>query len=205
MRKMIATSRRARAVAVAFAAGAIALAAPAVAAACPGGELSQPFARFGDLANYTPVPGGSFESNGEGWTLNGTRITNENNWYGVAGGSHSLEIFTGGEAVSPELCVNAEYPTFRFFARQLSGRWTRSTLQLSLRWTDAEGTEHETSVGAISDINGGSWEPSPVTAFGTALPIWNEEGEMSAQLVFKSPAGGSRFEIDDVYVDPYSR
>jgi hypothetical protein len=177
--------------------------APAIAQACPSAATSQPFARFGDTADYVPVPGGSFESGGKGWSLGEASIVNENESYDVAGGSHSLEIKPGGTTVSPTVCVNSIYPTMRLFARQMPSQYNWGVLEVSVRWTNAEGKTQETVVGSTQGET--SWQPTQILNFGAALPIWSGSPDMSAQLVFKAYAGGSAWEIDDVYVDPYSR
>ena len=41
------------------------------AGSCDGQPLSKPFTPWLDYANYTPLPGGNFESGAAGWTLSG--------------------------------------------------------------------------------------------------------------------------------------
>ena len=66
------------------------------------------------------MPGGDFEGSLAGWTLSGgaERVAGSEP-YGATGsvGSYSLELPAGASAQSPFTCVNAAYPTFRFFAR----------------------------------------------------------------------------------------
>src|SRR4051794_37314920 len=102
-------------IAVAAVAGA-AIAAPAAnagllvssAQSCASETFSTPFAKWGDNATYTPVPGGAFESGQPGWTLSGgAKIVsgNETNYVRSASDSHSLSIPAGGVATSPSICV----------------------------------------------------------------------------------------------------
>ncbi len=184
-------------------AGSIMLAAalPAVAgAACVEGTTSHPFAGFGDTSNYVIAPGGTFESGAPGWTLSNASVGAGNEPF-AATGTHSLAIAAGGQAVSPPICISSEYPSFRFFTRQLSGS-TGGTLSASLRWVNLLGITVESSAGVVS--SSGVWEPSPVMRLGNSVPLWLGASTLSVQLVFRSTAASS-WAIDDVYVDPYSR
>ncbi len=195
-------TNRARTVATALAGAAVLAAAlPGLAdAACPSSAGSHPFAAFGDEADYVPAPDGSFESGTPGWTLAGAAVTDGNESFAETG-THSLAIEAGGRAVSAPVCVSGEYPTFRFFARQLSGD-SHGNLTASLRWMDLLGITVESPAGSVT--NAGSWEPSPVMRLGDSMPLWLPASMMAVQLVFTSSGGGS-WAIDDVYIDPYSR
>ena len=179
----------------------IAAAPSAASAACPTSSTSHPFTKFGDSAAYSLVPGGNFETGAAGWQLSGGSIVAGNESYDVAGGSHSLAIQPTGSAVSPSICVSTAYPSFRFFARRTSGSW--GVLNVILRWTDASGTVHNTTVAAIQ--SGTSWTVSPILALASTLPLWQPAETLSARLVFKPEPYGGAWAIDDVYVDPYSR
>ena len=178
-------------------------AAPVAAQACASTPTSQPFAQFGDSASYSRVPGGSFEPGSAPWAMSESAIVGENESYRVAGGSHSLEIRQGGEAVSPPMCVNSSYPTLRFFARQMPSRYGWGVLAVSVRWTAADGSRQETVVGSTQGET--SWSPGPIMNLADALPIWSGSPDLQVQLVFRAYAGGADWEIDDVYADPYSR
>ena len=88
--------------------------------ACDNAVLTQPFAPWGDTSLYKLVPGGPFEAGSAGWTLTGgARIIGGSEPFGATGsvGAASVQIPAGGSAQSPFTCVDAAYPTFRFFAR----------------------------------------------------------------------------------------
>ncbi|HVO54872.1 MAG TPA: hypothetical protein VMT37_10720 [Solirubrobacterales bacterium] len=171
------------------------------ASGCSDDALGNPFARFGDNANYAPLPGGSFEQGNGGWSLSGSSVASGNESYGVAGGSKSLAIQPGGEAVSPAFCVDVAHPTLRFFARQTSGSW--AVLNVILRWTDAKGAIHDTTVGSLQ--SGTSWKPTPIMALGTTLPLWQNGETLSVRLVLKPEAYGGAWAVDDVFADPRMR
>jgi len=174
-------------------------AAPAVssAAECPTGSatISTALSQYGDNALYTLLSGSSFESGTQGWSLSNAYVVSG----GAEGSSSSLQIGMGGVAVSPTVCVSAEEPTFRFFARRVSG-W-HSSLNVSLRWSE-HGFPRSVSVGSIN--SGGSWTLSPALELATALELSESSGKIKVNIAFQ-PSWGSTWAIDDVYIDPYSR
>jgi hypothetical protein len=204
-------ARGARISAIAALAAILAAVFPAIASAgCPTATLSQPFAQFGDGANYTLAPDGSFENGAAGWTapagllnLGQTSATvgAGNESYNVVAGTHSLAIAANGTAVSPSFCISSEYPTFRFFAHQPGGA-SSSPLSVSLRWLNVLGVVVDTGAGSLN--NDGAWAPSPPMRLGSSVPLWMPGSTLQVQLVFHAGAGGS-YQVDDVYLDPYRR
>ena len=211
MSKLI-RARRARRIALtAVTALAIGGAVPTVASAslapsCASTSESSPFVRWLDLSKYTSVPGGSFENGAPGWTLSGAGVVAGNESYNVAGGSNSLLIGAGGEAVSPSFCAAIEQPTFRFFARNVSGH---GSLNVSLRWTNEQGQVHSLPVGSLGLVSGllgnTSWSVSPAYLLDLQVPMLLESlgSKLQVEMVFQ--ATGGAWQIDDVYYDPYSR
>ncbi|HTZ86317.1 MAG TPA: hypothetical protein VMB05_06590 [Solirubrobacteraceae bacterium] len=168
---------------------------------CPSAPTSNPFARFGDNADYSEVPGGTFEPGTEDWSLSNAAVISGGESYGVAGGSHSLAIQPTGVAISPSFCVSTANPSFRLFARRTSGSW--GVLNVLLRWTDANGSTHDTMV--VSLQSGTSWTPSSVLPLATTLPLWQGGETLSARLVLKPEAYGGAWAVDDAFVDPRMR
>lgn len=196
-----------RRIALAVAASAlVAGALPAVAGACTvsSSPTSQAFERFGDLASYAVVPGGTFEGSTAGWSLNGASVTSGNESYDVNSSSnaHSLSISPTGAAVTPPICISLATPTFRFFARTTSGSWGQ--MNVNLLWTDSAGVHHTTTTGSIMGTS--SWSPTPPMLLGaTELPLWQPGGTLSVSLQFLPAQYGGAWEIDDVYIDPYTK
>src|SRR5689334_13416058 len=89
----------------------------ASAPSCDNGATSQPFAQWGDNNDYFLAPGGDFESGAGGWTLNGARVSGDQEPWRVNGGSgsHALVVPAGHSVVSPTMCVGIENPSMRFF------------------------------------------------------------------------------------------
>ena len=74
----------------------------------------------GDTSSYKLVSGGSFEKGASGWTLShGASIVKGSEPFGATGsvGASSVNLPVGASVTSPFTCVDAAYPTFRFFGR----------------------------------------------------------------------------------------
>jgi hypothetical protein len=177
-------------------------AAPAQAAlistgACNEAALSQPFLRWGDTSSYELVPGGDFEGSLAGWTLSGGagRVSGSEP-YGATGsvGDYSLELPAGASAQSPFTCVDAAYPTFRFFARN-QGLLSTVLVQVVYR-TLLGSVALPLGVVALS----GEWEPTLPMLTGSVVTGVLSGGTAEAALRFTALTGSSR--IDDVFVDP---
>ena len=207
--------RRRRPHCLALAAAALALAAFAApasagllvasATSCDAQPLSKPFAPWLDHADYTPLPGGSFEAGTPGWSLSGGAGTQSGNSpFRVAGSDHSrsLSLASGASAVSAPICVGLEHPTIRFFAKRRSGPLsTLSTLRVDVLVEDALGVIDALPIGAVPSA--GSWQPTlPMAVVANLLPLL--PGERTA-VAFRFTAQGGDWSVDDVYVDPYRR
>jgi hypothetical protein len=177
---------------------------PAVASACTVDTAGSPvFGALGDSANYTQVQSGTFENGTAGWTLNNSNVIsgNESSYVNSPRDSHALLITPNGSAVTPPICVSVATPTFRFFSRRGNGTWAQ--MNVNILWTDASGTTHSTTAGSVS--GGNDWALSPVMNLGSSLPLWQADQTLSVRLQFLPNGYGGAWNIDDVYVDPYSR
>ena len=90
-------------------------------ATCSAPALSNPLTAFKDPRHYFVAPAGDFENAAlPGWQLeNGASVVGGSN-AGVTGSAQdgSLLLPPGASATSPEMCIDLDYPTFRFFAAQ---------------------------------------------------------------------------------------
>ncbi|MGI8802453.1 MAG: hypothetical protein ACR2KV_09815 [Solirubrobacteraceae bacterium] len=166
--------------------------------ACDDSVLSQPFVPWADVNSYKLAPGGDFERSASGWALSGAAsVVAGSEPAGVTGtvGSSALSLARGGSAQSPATCVNAAYPSFRFFAR-----------------TDTPGSAvsvtvvYQTSLGQLSIPVGvvavsPGWSPSLPMLTGSAIPGLLSGGTAQISLRFAQLTGSSQ--IDDVFVDPH--
>ena len=75
----------------------------------------QPFTSFGDVRDYVLAPFGDFEhSTLDGWSFEGGAgpVVDED-------GNRALGLPAGSAATSPAMCIDLNYPTVRFFVRNM--------------------------------------------------------------------------------------
>ena len=167
--------------------------------ACDSSALTQPFLPWGDSNPYKLAPGGDFEGSMAGWTLSGSAaVVAGSESSGVTGtvGSSSLSLPAGASAQSPMTCVNAAYPSFRFFARTDS---PGSLVLVSVVYNTLLG-QSTLPVGLVGLAS--SWMPTLPMITGSAVPGALSGGTAAIALRFTSLTGSSQ--IDDVYVDPHT-
>jgi hypothetical protein len=171
---------------------------------CDAQQFSQPFSRWGDKANYTPLPGGSFESGQKAWTLSGgAKIVSGNEPYYVrsASDSRSLSIPAGGVATSPAICVGLQEPTIRWFQKQASLLNLTGAMTVTVLTETSLGVVTETPVG--TGLLGNGWNPSLTGVVVTnLLPLLDSD---KTAVAFRFRAVTGTWTIDDVYVDPICR
>jgi hypothetical protein len=166
---------------------------------CPG-TSSQVFAPWGDSAYYYPVPNGGLEGGASGWTLSGGASVVAGNQPFLASGSHGLSLPSGSSATSPTVCIGPNSDFVRMFVSDAAG--TDSGLRVRIVWYGLLNRVLGTSdFGTFAP--GGGWAPSdPVSSgsgFNFILPIL---GSTSARIQLTPLGGGSRWLVDDLYVDP---
>jgi hypothetical protein len=172
-------------------------AAAAANSACSDAGVTQPFASFGDTNSYELVPGGNFEGGLSGWTLSGGAhtVTGGAPVSVTGAGGPSLSLPAGASAQTPLVCVDAAYPTFRFFARN-SG--LLSTLLVQVVYKTPVGLTVVVPVGTVALSS--SWQPTASMQTGASLESALSGGTAQIALRFTALTGSTQ--IDDVYVDP---
>lgn len=166
---------------------------------CAAQALDQNFLRWADVASYTPLPGGDFESASD-WSLSGgAAVGSGNEPYNIAkdlSDTQSLTLPAGASAVSGSICVGIEHPDLRFVARSSSAA---ASLRVDVLFEDSLGTVQSAPIGTIAA--GSSWGPTPpLPIVVNLLPLL--PGERTA-VAFKFTASNGTVQIDNVYVDPY--
>ena len=169
---------------------------------CGDETLTQPFAQFGDQANYKLVRNGSFESGTDGWTLTrGAKVVSGNEPWKVGGSSHakSLVLPAGSSAISPVSCVGLAEPTLRFFVKKNRAPLLGiSTLAVSVHVKTSLGLTVPVPVGVV--LANGQWKPTaPMLMVANLLPLL--PGDRTPVRFQFTPVLGD-WQIDDVYVDP---
>jgi hypothetical protein len=166
---------------------------------CGDESLSQPFAGFGDRAQYKLVPGGSFEGALTDWSLIGkAKVVSGNEPWKVGGSGHgkSLVLPAGSSAITAPTCVGLAEPTVRFFAKK--NRGLLSTLAVSVYVKTSLGLVVPLPVGVV--LGNGQWKAtSPMLIVANLLPLL--PGDRTPVAFQFTPLLGD-WQIDDVYVDP---
>ena len=199
--RMVAALVTAAIASAAFASSASAGIITAPAANCDDGGLTQPFSRWGDQHEYKLVSNGAFETGTTGWALTGgAAVVAGNETYKVraAGDAKSLKLPSGSSATTPFVCVGANEPTLRLFAKRNSALLGLvSTLQVQI--------QVQTSLGLTAwlpvlpgDLGGSSWHPTVAMPFLVNLLTLGDRTQVRFRF---TPLLGS-WQIDDVYVDP---
>ena len=172
---------------------------------CSSETYSHPFAQWGDNADYTSVPGGSFESGSAPWMLTGgAAVSDGNESYNVgnAGDAKSLGLPAGSSATSPAQCTGIDHPTMRFFVRNQGS--SSSRLRVDVLYPGLLGAVRSETLGYIGGT--ADWQPSNTQG----LLIGNLMSTLSLSrtvIAFRfTPADASgKWSIDDAYLDPYRR
>jgi hypothetical protein len=169
---------------------------------------SQPFAPWGDQAEYVPVPGGTFEPGSPSWFLSGgAKVVPGNETYDVSGpGAYSLSLPAGSKVVSPPACTGIDHPNARMFVRNTGSPSSRlnvwasypATLGLLPLFTHVY----------LGQISGSStWQPSSLIHMGLLLNTLGslDLGETVVSFTFAPADSSGDWSIDDVYLDPACR
>jgi hypothetical protein len=190
----------AAAITVALTAAGPAAAATTTADVCVTPSFSKIFLPWKDSALYTKSPGGDFEGALAGWGLNaGARVADGNETFhvGAASDRSSLALTSGASAVSAPMCIDRTYPSFRFFARNLSSG--KGDLQVDVLWQ--ESGQHKSSKASLDKKAGTAWTPvKSLTLPSGALSTGRLE-----PVTFRFTAVGGAWQVDDLYVDPFMR
>jgi hypothetical protein len=173
--------------------------------ACDNATLTQPFVPWADTSEYKLAPGADFEGRLSGWTLTrGASRVAGSEPFGATGsvGGSSMYLPAGASVQTPYTCVDAAYPTFRFFGRN---NGLLSIVAVSIVYKEPLVGPVAVPVGTF--LLNGSWAPSIPMATAAAV-----QGAVNGLLTGQTPQVALRFtavtgssQIDDVYIDPHMR
>ena len=163
-------------------------------APCAERTFARVFKPWNDRRLYTLAPGGDFETAAEGWTLENATVAADSSPFllGAVLGASSLELPAGATALSPPICVERGFPSFRLAARTVSTE--RAVVKVGVVYAD----------GRVKKT--GRLKPAADWAVTRKLSLAQgrvrvRRGESAlVQLRFAVTAGTAR--LDDVYVDP---
>ena len=169
---------------------------------CPSGG-SQVFGPWGDRANYILAPNGGFELGSTGWTLSGGAGVVSGNEPFYPTGTHSLSLPSGSSALSPTVCLGTNQLYIRMFGKDSGG--TDSGLRVRVYWYGLLNQLLGYSDFAVFP-GGGGWAPTgQVDSSGgllAPLPVVSLLSSSSARIQVTPLGSGSRWQIDDLYIDP---
>jgi len=169
---------------------------------CPTGG-SQVFAPWQDYSNYLLSPNGGFELGSYGWTLSGGAGVVSGNEPFYPTGSHSLYLPSGSSAMSPTVCLGTNQLYVRLFGKDLGG--TDGGLRIRVYWYGLLNKLLGYSDFAVM-APGKDWAPSgQVDSSGgllAPLPVVALLSSSSARIQVTPLGSGSRWQIDDLYIDP---
>ena len=171
--------------------------APAKSSGCSDRVFTTVFADFNDRALYTLAPDGDFEAAAAGWELaDGASVVDESSsiLLGDALGGKSLELAAGASAVSPEICVERGFPSFRFVKRSANG----GVLRVDVLYRDGKKAKKAGRVKA-----GAAWGVSRKVSL--AQGRFRVKRGQSAAVQLRFTASGGSVRVDDVYIDPRLR
>lgn len=174
------------------------------ASACSYSGAEQKFGPWGDRHSYVLAPDGGFESGGTGWALSGGASVvagNESYYLNGASDSRSLSLPPGSSAVSPPICMSLDTPMFRMFARNGADPSSRLRVEAVYRLLGLVRTKDVSRVSA-----GASW--APTQQMSTVLTLSTIVGTLipsSIQIRITPLDGRGAWQVDDLYIDPFSR
>jgi hypothetical protein len=172
---------------------------------CEGRTVEQPFKRWLDPFRYVLAPNGGLESGAAQWTLTGgARVENGNETFYVGGKSDSKSLYlpSGSSATTRPMCVQLLHPTMRYFAKNRGVPVLSTLLVEALIENPLNGKVLTLPAGVHT--GGGSWHPSlPALVVADFLSILGDDAELAVAFRFKPIGIGAKWQIDDVYVDPF--
>lgn len=189
---------------IAIASMALVLSAGSAQAACSYTGTEQVFSQWGDGHHYVLAPDGGFEAGGSGWSLTGGATTvagNESYYLNDPGDSRSLSLPAGSKAVSPPICMSLDTPMFRMLARNTGDPSSRLRVEAVYKLLGLVRTKAVSTV-----VAGPTWAPtqqmstvlSLATIIGVLIPS-------SIQIHITPLDSKGRWQVDDLYIDPFAR
>jgi hypothetical protein len=176
-------------------------------ATCVAPLIEQPFRSFKDERDYVLAPGGSFEDSSlAGWSLeDGAGVAAGNEPFNIRGLSdaNSLVLPAGASATSPTMCVDLNWPTLRFVARQAGEK--DAELEVEVLYPEAE-RKHATWHGAkkFKAKRRDGWRPTKDVKLSPDRG-GKFAGGRPVALRFTNTSDHGSWQIDNVYVDPRCR
>lgn len=172
--------------------------------ACTYSGAEAVFSPWEDQRSYVLAPEGGFEGGGSGWQLSGGAAVvegNESYYLNDAGDTKSLSLPAGSSAVSPAVCMSIDTPSIRLVARNTGDPSARLRVEATYKLLGLVRTKTEGTIQA-----GSAW--APTQSVSTVLTLSTIVGTLipsSIQIRFTPIDASGRWQVDDIYVDPFRR
>ena len=168
---------------------------------CAAQAPMQPFLRWSDTADYTLVPGGTFESGAPGWTLENNARVVTTATRDLGGGTRALSIPKGSKVITRSVCITEFHPTIRFFA-QAKGTATRMLVEVL--YEDLGGSVNAMPIAYLKPSS--TWQPTVVVPIHVNLRAAVALSK-NASVAFRLTAedGEGTWLVDGFYVDPFKQ
>lgn len=184
------------------------IASPASARTCNAPLIENPFGRFGDTRDYIMAPDGSFEDGVlTGWQLSGgaRRVTEPDPVdLGPNDGAGMLAFSAQSSAISPTMCVDLNYPSFRLLAKAV--RFPSSAeFKIEIIYPDTPKPEWKelTEFDGRQFVYAGSgWL---LTSDLDMVPTLGGKSAGFRRAAFRFSSLSGEWRMDDLYVDPSRR
>jgi hypothetical protein len=164
---------------------------------CSAPALSQPFAAQSDSNYYMLAPGqaqGQF--NGAGWTLSGGAAV-VSAPLPAGGYGKVLNLPAGAKAVSPAICVTTAYPWARMRVHHVFGY---DAVNFAVGYAGRPTWESPKSEGEVLGALYGWTLSEPLS-----MSPEHVEGWQLVQITLTGSGHWGDAQVDDLYIDPYSR
>ena len=170
---------------------------------CGDETLTQPFAQFGDRANYKLVRNGAFENGTDGWTLaGGAKVVSGNEPWKVGGSDHgkSLVLPAGSTRDLAGLAASGSRSRRCASSPRRTARRCSASRRSPSRSTSRPRSASPSRCRSASCSANGQWKPTPpMLIVANLLPLL--PGDRTPVAFQFTPVLGD-WQIDDVYVDP---
>jgi hypothetical protein len=171
----------------------------------PQPTLQQFFFGWNDTSLYTPVANAGVEQGSTGWTLTGSAaVVAGNEPWNIGGPSDrsSLNLPAGSSAVTAPICIDETYPHFRLFVRNTGA--LNTSLKIEVLYFDTKGKLISTKPYDYK-TQSTAWEASGLVGINVFSSKKTTVAAAPVTFRFTPTGSGARYQIDDVYVDPWAR
>jgi hypothetical protein len=159
------------------------------------------FSPWGDANQYAPAPGGGFEGLLTSWSGLGATVVAGNEPWNVGGAKDAKSLRIPGKVAvrSPQMCIDASYPSFRFFAKNVGAA---GSLDVAVSYLDRNLRTVTTDAGTLRSTGTGWTVADPMKI----AVDFGADANAAAPVQFRFTASaGSDWRLDDLYIDPFAR